>query len=156
MARKSVIIAGQGVRVEKVAVAAFTPGMLIEQTSANKFQKHSVSGGEAVPIFALEDSLIGNDIDDDYVATNQSFGVYCSPGMLINALLADGETAVIGSKLISNGDGFLKVYAATVVDSDDAVTIRQPIVVAIAQAALDMSGSSGVDPSSQRLEVETV
>lgn len=145
---KSVIVASSmGHRVEKVAAAAFTPGMLLEQTSANKFQAHSVAGGSNQRVFALEDSLRGNDIDDAYVADNQSFGFIARRGDLINALLADGETAVIGSKLVSNGDGYLKIL---VVDSAE----DYEDLVGIAQEALDLSDSSGADPASQRLLIE--
>ena len=38
---------------EYVAVAAITPGMLIELTAADEVQAHSTAGGNAMPMFVL-------------------------------------------------------------------------------------------------------
>jgi hypothetical protein len=60
----------------------------------------------------------------------------------VYALLANGQNASVNSFLESNGDGYLKTI------STDAPSYQEiHSVVAIALEAVDMSGSSGVDPS---------
>lgn len=152
MAYKTITIKGEPVRDERPAAAAITPGMLIELTSADKVQAHSTAGGTAPTIFALEDENQGKEIGDAYSTDNEVLYATFGPGDEVNALLADGENASIGSKLESNGDGYLRV-----VDADaSAGDIGVQSVVGVALAALDMSGSSGVDPASQRIRVLVV
>lgn len=136
---------------ELIATAvAITPGFLVERTSGGTIQAHSSAGQNAQKMFALEDELQGKEIADNYaVSTLIQFGIF-GTGDVVNALLANGENASIGSFLESNGDGYLKVHAAS-----SAGAVEYPAaIVGIALAALDMSGSSGADPASQRLLVE--
>jgi hypothetical protein len=118
---------------EYTAVGAITPGMLIEVTSAGKVQPHSSSAGSALAMFALEDELQGRGIDVDFSADEKVQCWLPGHGDMVYALLADGETAVIGNWLESNGDGKLKVGTTA------------PIGQAV--EAVDMSGSSGEDPN---------
>lgn len=135
---------------ERVAAATITPGMLIELTSADKVQAHSVSGGPVTPpMFALEDELQGNGITDNYVADNVVQIWVAGRGDQVYALLADGENASIGEKLVSNGDGYLKCA------SGDSGT--DEAFVAIALEAVDRSTSSGGDTNvTGRIEVMVV
>jgi len=64
------------------------------------------------------------------------------PGEIVNAILKDGETIVIGDSLESGGDGTLQKYTAGT-------------VVGIAEEALDLSGSSG-EETTNRLAVKIV
>ena len=136
---------------ELIATAvAITPGFLVERTSGGTVQAHSNAGQNAQRMFALEDELQGKEIGDNYaVSALIQFGIFRA-GDQVYALLADGENASIGSFLESNGDGYLKVHAAS---SAGAVEYPEAIV-GQALAALDMSGSSGADPASQRLLIE--
>ncbi|HEQ98823.1 MAG TPA: hypothetical protein ENO22_05730 [candidate division Zixibacteria bacterium] len=149
MSYNTITIKGDPVRIERAAAAAITPGFLIELTSADKFQAHSTAGGSAATIFALEDENQGKEISDAYSTSNEVLAAIFRPGEEAYALLADGENAAIGSKLESNGNGYLRV-----VDTDaSAGDIGVQSVVGIALEALDMSGSSGADPSSQRIRI---
>jgi len=152
MAYNTITVKGSCIRKERVAAAAITPGMLVEITSADKVQAHSAAGQPAQRAFALEDDLQGNEISDAYAAAAQvQYGVFV-PGSEVYALLANGENAVKGSYLVSNGDGYLAVWAA-----GSAGQVEYPnCIVGVALEALDMSGSSGVDPSSQRILVEVM
>lgn len=153
MAYKTITLMGTPVRKEYTATAvAITPGFLLERTSSGTVQAHGNAGQNAVRMFALEDDIQGKEIGDNYVASTLiQCGVF-NAGDEVYALLADGETAVIGSFLESNGDGYLKVHAAS-----SAGAIEYPeAIVAQALAALDMSGSSGADPASQRIRIEIV
>ena len=137
----------------KATAVAITPGMLIERTStADQCQAHSSAGQNAVRMFAIEDANQGKEISDNYaVSARIQVGIF-NAGDEVVALLADGENAAIGSFLESNGDGYLKVHAAS---SAGAVEYPEAIV-GQSLVALDFSGSSGADPASQRLLIEIV
>lgn len=135
---------------ERVAASAITPGMLIELTSADKVQPHSTASGNVTPVmWALEDELQGNGIADAYAADAPVQIWVTVPGEQVYALLADGESVVIGDKLASNGDGYLKKH-----DADSAVSEE---IVAIALELVDRSTSSGGDTNvTGRIEVMVV
>jgi hypothetical protein len=129
----------QDINIERLAVAAITPGHLVELTSANKVQKHATASGNATPkMFALEDELQGKEIDDAYSTDNPVQVWVCQPGEVVYALLKNGETATVGMPLESAGDGTLQPYVA---DSTGVYYPNQ--IVGIAFEALDLSGSSG-------------
>ena len=154
-AERTVIVKSDGndyTRKEGVAhTSTILPGMLIYKLSTGKWAAHATAGGIAQAAFALEDLRGDKDIDDTYTADEQIQVAICRRGCEVNVLLADGETALIGSILVSNGDGYFKVLTA---DSSGTVLEDYPLV--IAQAALDMSDSSGADPSSQRITCEVM
>jgi hypothetical protein len=125
---------------EYVAVAAITPGMLIELTSAGKVQAHSTDGGAVKPVmFATEDEFQGNTISDEYSAADRVECWIPQRGDNAYALVANGEDISIGDSLLSDGNGYLRAKDASG-DSDSSI-------VAIALEDVDMSGSSGEDPS---------
>jgi len=152
MAYKTITLIGDPIHKEYKAAAAITPGMLCELASTGKGQAHSTAGGTAQKMFALEDELRGKGIGDAYTTDNMAqFGIF-NPGDEVYALLANGEVTVVGSKLESNGDGYMRV-----VDADASVgDIAVQSVVLIAMEVLDMSGSSGEDPESQRIRCEVM
>lgn len=98
---------------EKVAAGTIYPGMLIERTSADKVQAHSTEGGNMSAMFAIEDALQGNDIDDAYSADDQVRIWHAQPGDQVLACLADGENISIGDYLQSKGDGTLETFDAS-------------------------------------------
>jgi hypothetical protein len=135
---------------EKVAAGTITPGMLIELTTADKVQAHSTVEGDAEVWFATEDEYQGNDIDDNYVADDKVQTWFPQRGEWVYALLADGENVSIGDRLTSNGDGYLRKYASS------SGTWEYPdAVVAVAVEALDLSNSSGAEPT-QRIKVRAI
>ena len=146
MAKKTIILRGSGFRDEALAVAAITPGHLVELVNVagvGKVQKHGTAGGTAEKAFAVEDELQGKEIGDDYAINTLVQYDVVQRGQIVNALLADGESAVIGSKLESNGDGALKVVDADATVSDIGVGS----VIGVALEAVDMSDSTGADPT---------
>ncbi|MEE9356513.1 MAG: hypothetical protein V3U75_13060 [Methylococcaceae bacterium] len=143
MAKNTIVVKGfnEPVREEFVAAAVITPGHLIEQIAAGTVQAHAVAEGSAEKMFAVEDDHQGNDIDDNYSALDRVQCWIAQRGDLVYAWLANGETAVIGSKLSSNGDGALRVHVP-----DDSGGIQTEGIIAVATEAVDMSDSSGADP----------
>ena len=125
------------------AVAAITPGHLIELTSAGKVQKNSAAGLACAKMFALEDELQGNTIDTDYAIAAPVQCWNAVAGEEVFAWVANGEDIAIGDFLVSNGNGELKEMTA---DGSSAV-VTEETPIALALEAVDMSGSSGVDPT---------
>lgn len=131
------------IEIEKVAAEAITPGHLVELTSADKVQKHSVEAGNAVPMFALEDGLIGNGITTD-IAINETCMVWIPQrGDEVYAILTTGQTVVIGDLLSSKGDGTLKKHVPESSDYYDAtdVTVKPLQIVAQATEAVTTTGA---------------
>jgi len=141
--------------VEKVANAVIRPGDLIQVMNTGLVRKHPTAGGNVTPkMFALEDELQGLGIDDDYAAAAPVQCWICQPGEVVNARLKDGETIVIGDLLESAGTGELQKHVADI-ESPGILSVYPNQVVGIANAALDLSGSSGVE-STYRLSVTIV
>jgi len=149
-----------GLRKESNAAAAITPGQLLERASATTVQRHSVSGGDAQKMFAMEDDLQGKEISQDYATGNVVMFAYCLPGTEINAILENDTAAVsVGDPLMSAGNGNLRKHTAAASNSDGAFdeggeTVYSEPIVAWAMEALDLSDSSGADPASARIQVE--
>jgi hypothetical protein len=143
MAIKTITVKGNPVVEEYTVNAALYPGMLCELMSTGNVRAHASAGETAERMFALEDENQGNEIGDAYTASNKGqFGIF-RPGDQVYARLANGETAVIGSKLESNGDGYLRVF----VEDSSALTVQVQCIVCVALEAVDMSGSSAADPT---------
>jgi len=135
---KTIVLKGLGMRKERMAAGAITPGHLVEITSADKVQVHSTGGGLAQRAFAVENDLVGGTIATAYALGSMvQYNVFVA-GEEVNALIADGEDIAIGDKLVSAGDGTLKELSSESTDQS---------AIAIAVEACDMSGSSGADPS---------
>ena len=124
---------------ELVAAATITPGMLCEETSAEKVQAHSTEGGRAELMFAYEDQLQGKTVDDDYSADDQVFLMLPVVGSEVCALLAVGENVSIGDELISAGDGTLIAIGSAA----SATTVQQVIARAV-EAQDNSAGSAAV------------
>ncbi|MDD5720552.1 MAG: hypothetical protein PHQ53_12790 [Candidatus Krumholzibacteria bacterium] len=148
MTVRTIVLKGEGIRKEALAVAAITPGHLIERTSADKFQVHSTASGNAQRAFAVENpNQYDNDIDHAYAADETVTAVWCQSGMEIYALVpAAAPAIVIGDIVGSNGDGCLKKIAAA--DQDANVTVES--IVGYSLEAVDNSAGGAV----ARLKIE--
>jgi hypothetical protein len=97
---------------EFTANATIYPGMLVEEMSTGKLRAHATAAGNAIPMFALEDELQGNDIDDNYADGDQvKFRIFL-PGDVVNARLATSQVIAKDSKLESAGSGLLRALNA--------------------------------------------
>jgi len=153
-AERAVIIKGGdlSLREEFTAGGAITPGQLMEINSSDAVVVHNSADEDQYALFALPDESQGKDIDDAYATGERVQAYWARRGDIVNALLADGQTAVIGSFLTSNGDGDLKVH----VTDDSSSPIFPNQIVGVARAALDLSDSSGADPSSRRINTQII
>jgi hypothetical protein len=139
MTAKRIMLAGEFRGEEDLADGTVSPGMLLERTSTPKVKAHATEGGYAERAFALDDALQGNTVATDYATGKLVFYALAFPGAEVQAILKAGENVAIGAKLVSAGDG--KLIAEGSVSS--GVTVKQ--IIAIAQEALDLSGSGDVD-----------
>ena len=139
MANKTILLKGDPLRKEGKAGGTITPGHLIKNDStAGNVSVHATSGQTAAAMFAIENSLQGDEIGDNYSADDRVQYVHARPGDEIYAWLKDGENASAGDYLQSGGNGDLIVYAAS-----SAGAVEYPnSVVAQALEAVDLSASS--------------
>jgi hypothetical protein len=131
---------------EFTAAAAIIPGMLVEQTpAAATLRKHATSGGNARPMFALEDALQGKGITNAYAAGDRVTAWIPASGDIVYALIADEQNIAIGDPLESNGAGYLTKHTVKTWGSADSMiaeTVYSFPVVGFALEALDLSGLS--------------
>lgn len=136
MALKRILVRGTPVRHEDTAVAGITPGHLVEQVAAG-VQVHASAAANAMPTFALELAMVGNDIDTAYIAADTVVLATCRTGDMINALVPASAAAIVrGDVLQSNGDGTLVLAPADAATD----TAQRDAIVAYAEEAVDNSG----------------
>jgi hypothetical protein len=135
---------------EYIAAGAITPGHLLQIDSAGKVVVHATAGGNQTPLIALEDELWGKTIDDAFASGDPVQVWTAQRGEVAYMLLKDGENVAIGDYLESAGDGTLQKHVA-----DSTGDILTNVLVGMATEAVDMSGSSGEDPSG-RIKVRIV
>jgi hypothetical protein len=107
---------GESVYEEGRAGATIMPGMLIALNSSAVYIPHNVSAGGAEVNIAIEDALQGKTIDDAYVSGDLVRFVIPLRGDVVLAILAPGQNVQDGTKLVSNGAGY--VIAQTGEDPD--------------------------------------
>jgi len=90
---------------ELVAASTISPGMLCEVIAAGTVQAHSLEGGRAERLIAMEDALQGNGVDTDYSADDPVSLAIARPGETWNLLMASGEDGAPGAPVVSKGDG---------------------------------------------------
>lgn len=149
---KTIILIGRGIRKERVADGAITPGHLVYLKSTDKVGVHATAGGNAQKAFAIEDDLQGKTISDAYADASRVQYEIMERGAEINALIANGQDIAIGDPLESAGDGTLQKHIPDVESVDDdssgnVITVFSDAIVAYAIEACDMSDSSAADPS---------
>lgn len=117
MAYRTIVLKGDPIRKELKAGGTITPGHLVMRNSSNAVVVHNAAGGNASAHFALEDSLQGNGVDDNYSSGNRVQTAMLSTGMEVAAILTTSQTIVIGDLLESTGNGTVRIYNPTEADS---------------------------------------
>jgi len=133
----------------KSTAVAIIPGMLLELDSTAGYVKaHATAGGNAMPMFALEDESQGKEITDSYVISSLIQVWFPGRGDQVYAILADGNEVEIGSFLESDGNGFLQLHAVDTASSQEAFTSYTNQIVAVSLEHKDTSGASTVSSES--------
>jgi len=118
---------------EYAAVAAITPGMLIELTSTGEVQVHGAAAGVGEKMFADEDQFQGKTIADAYAVGDKVSCWLPQRGDVVYAFLADGENVAVGAKLVSDGAGALQ-----------EVSSSEENVIAVALETVDLSAAGAI------------
>lgn len=134
-----------------------TPGMLCEYDTSY-VKPHANAGQNASPIFAVENAIIGDDIDTAYTTDGEAVLLaFCEPGTEIYAFLATGNNVSIGDLLESDGAGALQKHTvpSQAVNEGGAATytIKQYPRGPVARALAALNNTSG---SNARLTVEVL
>lgn len=103
------------VNLEAEAAAAIIPGMLLEYTTAGKVQAHSTAAGKHAFMFAFENELEGQGINDDFASGDKVQVWVAGRGDVVYALLEDEANIAVGDFLESNGAGLLQEYTSGVI-----------------------------------------
>ena len=127
------------------AAAAIIPGELIELNTAGTVQVHATEGGNVLPMFAIEDELQGQDIDDAFAATDKVQCWVPTRGDEVYAILEDNNHVHIGDFLESNGAGELQLYYVDIGSGGEVEYGHS--VVGISLEEIDLTGSSGDESS---------
>lgn len=147
----TVILMGDPLIKQRECAAAITPGHLIERDGSGTVVVHNSADANQGRLFAIENDIAGDDLEHAYATGEIVRFAAMRPGDEVNAILANGENASIGSYLTSNGNGELKVHVA-----DSIGFFENERIVGVSLVDLDFSGSDAVDPASQRLRIEIV
>jgi len=123
--------------IEKKAAGKIYPGQLVLLGSGDTFTYHNDDAPvNCVPMFAIEDALQGKGIDDAYASGDWMRVWIPTRGDVVYAIAEDQHNYTIGTFVESNGDGFVQPYTSGK-------------VVGMVVEALDLSGSSDRDDSSE-------
>lgn len=135
---KRIVLKGDVRHEEYRAGGTVTPGHLLVLNSSSKVIAHNSEGGIAERMFAIEDALQGNTIDDNYSADDVVMIALAEPGAVVYAWLRAGSEASVGDLLVSGGDGTLIVDG----EIDSLTTIKQYVAVALEDVDLTGSGAT--------------
>lgn len=138
---------GDGLVKERTTGGSVTPGHLVNLNTSGAAVVHAGAELNAFPAFALENDLVGKDIDTAIASGGRVQVLYPQPGAEINALLpANAAAVVVGDQLVSNGDGTLKKVTALAL----AVGNERRVV---ARALEAVNNSANGSPARIRVEV---
>lgn len=91
--------------LERLAGEAVTPGKLVELSSTDTYQKQNTAGAPDV-LVAIENSLIGGLISDDYASADTLLAASVQSGDVFYGFVPAGEASLaIGASLQSDNDG---------------------------------------------------
>jgi hypothetical protein len=147
---KTIVLRGRGIRKEAIADAgsAIKPGYLLERDNATEVSEHSSAGENAVPMFAVENEVVGKDIDTVYAVGDNVLFEVMTPGTEVYALVAASATAITAGAFVeSAGDGTVRIASTSAATAD---TERLGI---IGQALEDVDNSGGGSEARIRIEI---
>lgn len=128
--------------IEGIAVAAIAPGTFLKRTAAGLDTNDiaAIIFGEQF-IIADKDQQRSKSVDDAWTINENMVAIAPRSGEFVNALVATGQTLIVGSPLSRNGAGLLKlaVTPATVGATseeivgfaDEAITTTGTILVCV-------------------------
>jgi hypothetical protein len=146
---KTVVVKGDPIYKEAQAGGAINPGHLIKFSSGNVVV-HDTAGGNAAPMFARENDIIGDAWSDAYASGDTVLYIVGRQGDEVRARVAAAASAITkGDPLVSAGDGTLKkgTEPQTIdVAATTTVSVYDDRVVAYAMEDVNNSGGSAEVP----------
>ncbi len=120
MAIKTIVVVGMDlcIRKEGIAAGVITPGHLVQGPDTDVIV-HAGAGLTAQKAFAMENEVVGWDIDHDYADNDTVLYVVCPPGSIVWAI-ADGTGVTAEDFVESEGDGTMRVVATSAATADTA------------------------------------
>lgn len=115
-APRTILLKGRGIRMERVAGGAITPGHICMLNSSDQLVVNTRSRSAGAPlIVAVEAEHLGNpgqasgDIDTAYAQNDYVQAEILSPGCEVNALVAASAAAIaVGDLIELSGDGTVR------------------------------------------------
>ncbi len=145
----TIVLKGKGIRKEALAGGAINPGHLIERTSTGTVIVHAGAGLNAQSMFAVENEVIGEGIDDAYASADNVLYEVLPPGAEVNALVAASATAIVASDYVeSDGDGTVRLLTTDTATDDT----QREACVGVALESVDNSGGG----AEVRIKIELV
>ncbi len=142
-ASRTILLKGDGQRFEALAAAGtIKPGHLVALNSSGQVAIHAAAGKSAARMFALENDLKGDTIDDAYASGNVVQYIQAFPGAEIYAWVAASAAAiVIGDQVESDGAGGVrKVATDTATDQGE----REATIGVAVEAVDNSAGGTAV------------
>ncbi len=135
MAIKTIIVVGMDlcIRKEGIAAGVITPGHLLTGP-ASDLVVHASQAENAQPRFAIENEVVGGDIDTDYADNDTVLYAHCPPGSIVWAI-SDGVGITAEDFVESTGDGTMQVLSA--IASTDEDQLNRLVGRALDTAAAD-------------------
>lgn len=116
---RTIHLGGRVTEVNDVAAGvAVTPGMLMlrySSTGTPKYKPHDSANSSAVPVVALNPSMLNKGIDDAYAIGDLVEAAVGEKGATFYMLIPSGQNIAAGDRLSSNGDGKLKAFNTTAI-----------------------------------------
>lgn len=104
MRKHTVALNINGRKDEAIAAGIIVPGTLLERLSTGEVRYHSVQGGTAAALIAVEDRYSGKTIEDPYSVGDTVYMYRCLPGDIFYGWI-DDPAIDPGDYVISWGDG---------------------------------------------------
>lgn len=149
---EKILLIGIPNQMERDAASGVTPGMLVELNSSNEVLAHNTAGGACDKWVVVESAITGDDIDHPYATGDVVLFNACRPGDEVLLTVNDGENIAIGNDLESAGNGKVR----SVSGGESGAVVQNVNSVARALQALDMTDSSGGDPTFKRIRARII
>ncbi len=126
----------------KVGAVVITPGFLLELETDGEVIPHAAIGGNQFRMFAKNRDFLGKEISEIIPVGDTLQVINAQPGAVINAILEDVQTIVIGDLLESAGDGTLRKHVPIASTGANSFTVLPLSIVGTATEAVTTAGAT--------------
>jgi hypothetical protein len=143
MAANTVVVKGNGIRKERLAGAAITPGHVLKLQSGNTVVPHNGAAETTSTWVAIENEIFGKDLNTAYATNDNVLIEVLVPGCEFYALIGAGAPAIVIGDILEIGTvaGTLRKVVAS---GSTPHTSRMSARFRALQAVNNSGGSSSV------------